>query len=1053
MTAATISWTTGEAATSQVQFGPTTDYGLSSPFDSGATESHSVSLGRLLSGTGYHFRVVSVDAAGNIAISGDGTFTTTSSGTVTVLTSSQNPSASGSSVTLTASVTPSTATGTLTFLDGATTIGTATLSHGSGSITTGSLAVGSHSLTVVYAGNGSYPTSTSNTVTQVVESAGLTASTTTLTSSVNPTTYGQATTLTATVSPDTATGTVTFKDGATTIGAATLGHGSGSLAISNLAVGSHSLTAVYGGDSNYAGSTSNTVTQTVNQATSTTVLASSVNPTMYGASTTLTASVSPSQATGTMTFKDGSTTIGTATLSHGSGTLAISALAVGSHSLTAVYGGDSNDAASTSNTVTQTVNQAATTTVLTSSSNPSAFGSSVTFTATVPTGATGTVTFKDGSTTLGASTLGHGSGTYVTSALSVGTHSITAVYGGDSNYLTSTSSTLSQVVSSSITASTTTLTSSVNPSIYAQSVTFTATISPDTATGTVTFMDGVTTIGTATLSHGSGTLAVSSLAVGSHSLTAVYGGDGNDAGSTSSALSQVVSPISTFSALVSSLNPALIGQSVILTATVTPSTATGTATVLDGIASLGTVTLGHGSGSLVTGSLAVGSHSLTAVYSGNPNYLTSTSAVLTQVVSKLTSATTLTSSLNPATVGESITLTATVSPSTATGTVTILDGQASIGAIILGNGSGTLTTSALSTGTHSLTAVYGGDSTYEGGTSAAVTQVVSGQAVAPVTPVSPSPAPRGGGGGGGGGTIDGTPTVTCTGVGAKRVCTSVLPTSASASASSSSSSVSVVVFSDVPTNSWYATAVSRLASANIISGYLDAQGHPLHLFKPANPVTVAEALKMLLATLPLPLVSGPPQNLSARNTWAASVIATTEQHGLTILTPQRDVHTPMSRGAVIESMVELAGLTATLAANRFSDLPASHPYTHAILVATQLGLVRGDDGKTTLRPDEPISRAEVAVLLTRLQGLNRSAFASVPSSPPVSASTPSSAAPALRFTTVPVHLRAETSGHAASLAQLPTGTPVTLLDVLTDWAKVRAPNGTTGYVLRQYLRK
>ncbi len=231
-TTATIGWTTGEAATSQVQFGTTTDYGLSTPFDSGATVSHTVSLGRLLSGTGYHFRVVSVDVAGNIALSPDATFSTTSLETVTVLTSSQNPSASGSSVTLTASVTPSTATGTLTFLDGATTIGTATLGHGSGSITTGSLAVGSHSLTAVYAGNSSYPPSTSNTVTQVVESAGLTASTTTLTSSVNPTIFGASTILTATVSPDTATGTVTFKDGSTTIGTVTVSHGSGTLAIS-----------------------------------------------------------------------------------------------------------------------------------------------------------------------------------------------------------------------------------------------------------------------------------------------------------------------------------------------------------------------------------------------------------------------------------------------------------------------------------------------------------------------------------------------------------------------------------------------------------------------------------------------------------------------------------------------------------------------------------------------------------------------------------------------------------------------------------------------------
>ena len=134
---------------------------------------------------------------------------------------------------------------------------------------------------------------------------------------------------------------------------------------------------------------------------------------------------------------------------------------------------------------------------------------------------------------------------------------------------------------------------------------------------------------------------------------------------------------------------------------------------------------------------------------------------------------------------------------------------------------------------------------------------------------------------------------------------------------------------------------------------------------------------MLLATIPLPLVSGPPQNLSAQSTWAAAVIATAEQRGLTMLNPQLNVHSAMSRGAVIESMVELAGLSGPPAPNRFSDLPASHPYAHAILVASQLGLITGDSGKTTVRPDDPISRAEVAVMLIRLQGLNRSPPSSV----------------------------------------------------------------------------
>src|SRR5207302_5303714 len=105
-------------------------------------------------------------------------------------------------------------------------------------------------------------------------------------------------------------------------------------------------------------------------------------------------------------FQDGSTPLCTGTLSNGTATLTLSTLATGPHSLTAVYGGDANDAASTSGAVTQTVNAAATSTGLTSSPNPSTFGQSVALTATVsPSSATGTVTFKDGSTSLGTGTL------------------------------------------------------------------------------------------------------------------------------------------------------------------------------------------------------------------------------------------------------------------------------------------------------------------------------------------------------------------------------------------------------------------------------------------------------------------------------------------------------------------------------------------------------------------------------------------------------------------------------------------------------------------------
>jgi len=193
-----------------------------------------------------------------------------------------------------------------------------------------------------------------------------------------------------------------------------------------------------------------TVQLTVNPVTTTVALTSSPNPSNYGALVTFTAAVTPSTATGTVTFMEGGSTLGTGTVSGGVATYGASTLPVGPNSVTAVYGGDPNDNSSTSAALTQTVNQLNTSVTLTSSANPSASGSLVTFTATVsPSTATGTVTFIDGSTTLGPATISGGVATYGTSALSAGSHSITAAYGGDSNDSGSTSSVFSQTVQSS----------------------------------------------------------------------------------------------------------------------------------------------------------------------------------------------------------------------------------------------------------------------------------------------------------------------------------------------------------------------------------------------------------------------------------------------------------------------------------------------------------------------------------------------------------------------------------------------------------------------------
>jgi hypothetical protein len=85
-----------------------------------------------------------------------------------------------------------------------------------------------------------------------------------------------------------------------------------------------------------------------------------------------------------------------------------------------------------------------------------------------------------------------------------------------------------------------TLTSSQNPSNFGQAVTFTATVTGASPTGTVTFKDGATVLGTSTLNAGRAAFTTSSLSVGNHPITAVYGGDTNNAASTSPVLAQVV---------------------------------------------------------------------------------------------------------------------------------------------------------------------------------------------------------------------------------------------------------------------------------------------------------------------------------------------------------------------------------------------------------------------------------------------------------------------------------------------------------------------------------
>jgi MYXO-CTERM domain-containing protein len=702
------------------------------------------------------------------------TQTVNKSATTTAVVSSVNPTIAGGSTTFTATVSATapgagTRTGTATFKDGATVLGTGAVNaSGVATFATNALGVGTHSITVDYGGDTNFATSTSPAITQTVNQDGASLL---LTSSVNPTTYGTSTTFTATVSSTgtggTPTGNVAFKDGGATLGTVAV-NASGVATFSTAALlgGSHTITADYAGDTKHTAATG-TVTQTVDAGPSTTVVTSLTNPSVFGQSVTLKAAVTGSgpTATGTVTFSEGGVALGAPiTLVGGAATISTAGLSVGTHAIVATFNGDTNYATSTSVAFSQVVNKAATSTVLVSGSNPSIVGASVTFTATVTATApgagtpTGTVTFDEGAIALGSGTLdASGVATFSTSALSVGSHTITAHYVTSASFAASTSNNVAQVVNKDgITA---TLASSLNPSTFGASVTFSATVTSTGGggipTGTVTFFDGAAMLGTGVLdATGVATYATSALLGGSHMISASYGGDGNHGTGSSAALAQIVNGADTATALASSVNPSVFGQSTTLTATVTSAIAgsiTGSVTFSDGATVLGTSVLNAaGVATLSTSTFTVGTHSLSAVYGGNTNFVTSTSAALSQVVDLGATTTVVASSSNPSLIDSNVTFTATVaakSPSAGTpsGTVTFKDGATILGTGTLGAGGiATFATTTLTVGAHSITAAYGGSASYDVSTSATLTQNVNAAAATVALKAAPSPATYGG---------------------------------------------------------------------------------------------------------------------------------------------------------------------------------------------------------------------------------------------------------------------------------------------------------------------
>ena len=574
-------------------------------------------------------------------------------------------------------------------------------------------------------------------------------SSTTVTSNLNPAAVGLAVTFTARIaSPNQVTGTVQFFDGTTAIGipqSVTPSSDTATITTSFSVLESHSITAVYSGDNLNAASTpNNPLIQIIEQATHLNVIPTA-NPAVEFAPLTFNAAVTgwTTAPTGSITFTDGASPIGSAPLNgNGVASFQVPSLAVGKHNITAVFAGDANDFTSQYPFV-QTVDLAPSSTALNTSNAVAQFATSITFTATVSgvssSTPTGNVAFNDGAITLATVPLNTlGIATYINSTLTAGTHTITAVYLGDADYATSTST---QIITETIaqTATSTMLSANTTSSISGRPVVLTAKVRETSGgappTGNVNFMNGNIFLGMSLLNNGTASLTVSNLGIGTDNITAIYSGDSNDTTSKSPSLAITILQAPTTTTLTSSQSPLPTLASVVITATVSNggiNRPTGLVTFSEDSVSIGVGTLnGDGVATISIPSLTAGSHTFVASYAGDPLDISSTSVPFTELVQLRPSTDTLTTSATSLTGGQQLTLISVIrstgSPaSTApTGNVSFMSGSITLASVPV-DATGVATVTVLLSGTSAtISSTYNGDANY-GASSSSPTPVTIG---------------------------------------------------------------------------------------------------------------------------------------------------------------------------------------------------------------------------------------------------------------------------------------------------------------------------------------
>ncbi|MBP9773081.1 MAG: SH3 domain-containing protein [Candidatus Peribacteraceae bacterium] len=511
--------------------------------------------------------------------------------------------------------------------------------------------------------------------------------------------------------------------------------------------------------------------------------------------------------------------------------------------------------------------------------------------------------------------------------------------------------------------------------------------------------------------------------------------------------------------LASGTNPSAFGASITLTATVSPSAATGTVTFKNSGTTIGSATLGHASGSLTTSALAAGSHSLTAVYSGNLTYTGSTSNTVVQVVTAPAASSSSSSgnsgsssgggggggggagggyraylqSLNSgsthSSAGESSSDsgTSSSSPSTSTSSFTDVPTTAWFASFVE-----TLAQQGIVTGYKSARGedlhLFGPNDSVQYDHIAKMVMLMVGSKESPSPSVNVS--------------ARGTWAEGWVAAAERKISlynrALVVQTEAPRGAVVQTILEAVGVplkhyvhtFSDVRDSNPYASALATGYALGLVTGYKDANGNPLNIVKPNDPITRAEAATLIVRA----------QTLDLKKLETATV---------------RSVPiAPQSNPAPVEEVQPVnehlaAPLSGTV--KNISNLRAEPSLSAAILTALPVGthvMILGQQAEWT---NVKVQSGMTGYVITKNIEMSSSSLPeAVMVSPPESTPTTSDTTGTERVITG-INVRTEPSSTAKIIAGLPENARVAILEIIGDWAKILFDEVKTGYVVRKFL--